>query len=158
MSKHFNVTEVAVNDSSAMETRDHSKNGVSPKNQRSRKNFRIFKFALLFTAGLMICSVSCKKDKDDKDNNGLNLSGTSWKATVGNNDLWSTLYFNSSSSVTITMGIPEYNQTHTETNSYTVSGNTIKTTFIDATIILEKSGDYLYWDIGNGAVLKYIRQ
>ena len=43
MSKHFNVHETAAGagNSRAMESRDHSKNGVSLKNQRSKGNFLI---------------------------------------------------------------------------------------------------------------------
>ena len=64
MSKHLNVNEAAANDSRAMETRDHFKNGASPKSLTSRRNFKLFKYALLLIASLMICSISCKKDKD----------------------------------------------------------------------------------------------
>ena len=54
MSKNFNVIEVAANKSSAMETRDHLLNGVSPKNQMSRRNFK-FSFMLI---ALLAFSVS----------------------------------------------------------------------------------------------------
>jgi len=67
MSKHFNVNEAAANDSRAMEARNHFKNGETPKILKSRKKFNMFKYALLFIAGLMVCSISCKKDKDTPD-------------------------------------------------------------------------------------------
>ncbi|MCL2041918.1 MAG: Ig-like domain-containing protein [Bacteroidales bacterium] len=67
MSTHINVHETVagVGNSRAMESETIQKNGVSPKNHRSRGNFTILKYALLFIACLVICSMACKKDKSD---------------------------------------------------------------------------------------------
>ena len=68
---HILQNSVAIaNRGNAMEPETISKNGVSPKNQRSRKNFNLFTYTLFIIACLVIFAVSCKKDKDDSNNNG----------------------------------------------------------------------------------------
>ena len=58
MYQKFTTTRAIANRGSAMETGDHSKNGVSPKNQRSRRNFLIFGVLAL---GLSVLTLnSCK--------------------------------------------------------------------------------------------------
>jgi len=68
MSKNLNFYEIeaGADDSRAMEPETIQKNGVSPKNHRSRGNFTILKYALLFIACLVICSMACKKDEKTK--------------------------------------------------------------------------------------------
>jgi hypothetical protein len=61
-----------------METRDHSKNGVSPKNLRSRRNFLMMICFTLFAACFIFSG--CKKDKDDGDDKAK-LSPPAW--TIG---------------------------------------------------------------------------
>jgi len=51
MLKNFTKTRATANRGSAMETRDHSKNGVSPKNQRSRRNLIIICLLSLVLCG-----------------------------------------------------------------------------------------------------------
>ena len=53
---------------SAMESGDHSKNGVSPKNQRSRGNFLASVCFALLAVSIIFCG--CSKDKDDNNGNG----------------------------------------------------------------------------------------
>jgi len=66
--KKITEKETTVNNCSALETRDHLKNGASPKSQTSRGNFlRIAYFSLL---AVSIIFSACKKDNDD-DNNGI---------------------------------------------------------------------------------------
>jgi len=72
MYKEFKSSMMGACNSCSVESRDHFKNGVSPKNQRSRRNFKLFKYALLFIAGLAICSISCKKD-DKQGGDGGNF-------------------------------------------------------------------------------------
>ena len=64
MSKHRSVNEAAANESRAMETVTNLKNGARPKSLTSRRNFKPFKYALLLIVSLVLCMVSCKKDKD----------------------------------------------------------------------------------------------
>jgi hypothetical protein len=72
--------ETAVADKSeAMETVNIS------KNLTSRKKFNPFRYALLLTASLMICSISCKKDKDEP--NDTNKAGTYLGIIAFNNTL-----------------------------------------------------------------------
>jgi hypothetical protein len=61
-----------------METRDHSKNGVSPKNLRSRGKLLMMICFTLFVACFIFSG--CKKDKDDVDDKAK-LSPPAW--TIG---------------------------------------------------------------------------
>ena len=62
MYQKFTSTEIAAQSRSTMETRDHSKNGVSSKNQRSRiNNLRMVCLSLLATS---IIFSGCKKPEE----------------------------------------------------------------------------------------------
>jgi hypothetical protein len=62
MYQKFTSTEIAAQSRSTMETRDHSKNGISSKNQRSRiNNLRMVCLALLATS---IIFSGCKKPEE----------------------------------------------------------------------------------------------
>ena len=62
MYKIFQTTETAANECGEMESRDHSKNGASPKSQTSRGNFS--KIALTLTA-ILFAFASFTKEKGD---------------------------------------------------------------------------------------------
>lgn len=65
-----------------METRNHFKNGVNPKNHRLGKTFNKTKMKKAILLGICVSIfliVSCSKDDDTNLNN---LSGTEWKSTV----------------------------------------------------------------------------
>lgn len=103
-----------------------------------------------------ICLTGCKKDKND-DNN-LNLVGTRWSASLSNGGsyLSSSLYFMNSSQASFSLNID--GEGATDTFSYTISGSKIRLNVFDDVLIFEKLGDYIYWEIADGAVLKYTQQ
>ena len=64
MCRKITKTRTVANNGNAMESRDHSKNGASPKSQMSRGNKRILLFFLFLSLSFICYGQKTKKNKD----------------------------------------------------------------------------------------------
>jgi len=78
--------EAFANNSDAMETSNHHKNGVSPKNHKSRRNLLKF-IAVMFLSSCLL-SVGCN-DKDDENGNGIPIDPNKITASIPNASVFS---------------------------------------------------------------------